>query len=190
YPTALYSGITFGDGKILATAREKKSVFKSKDGGDSWSEVEIGNIARSISYIEGLDKTILTSDNSIFLSSDEGTSWTRLNSPILGLALRYPTFYKDKLYMTGVGWRSLVISTNLNQWHLNFDLTHETGSKFVARMAVLNDFIFLGDELNGALFQEKMPTQQTRPIDKAKTIEFGLKYLISMANYGIRRIIG
>lgn len=190
YPTALYSGTASDDNTILVTAREKKSILRSMNGGESWSEVGIYNATRSILYIKKWEKTIVTSNSSIFVSDDEGSTWIRVNCPIKGLILRYPTLHKGKVCMTGVGLGSYVISTDLNNWYITFDVTGEAGGNIFTRMAIVDDFVYLGDELNGALICAKLPAEDNEPINRLQVVEFGLKYLILMARYGIRRILG
>lgn len=188
YPTALYSGVALDDEKVLVAAREKKSVFFSINGGETWIETRVGNITRSVSYIEELHNIVVTSNSALFIS-DDGFSWTQLNSPIKGLMLRYPTWYKRRLYMSGVGWRSYVVSTELNKWYLSFDVTKETASNLGARMAILNDYIFVGDEANGTLIRIELPLSLNNSVNLGQMLEGNTKYLISSAKYVLRRFI-
>jgi len=186
YPTALYGGTAF-NGTILATAREKKAVFRSVDGGNSWFEIYMGNIARSATYIEELEKTVVSSNSSIFVS-DDGSSWIRIKAPLIGLALRYPTFYKGQLYMTGVGYgSSYVISTNLSKWQVIFDEKERTGNNFFARMAIANDYIFLGGELNGVLFRVKASLCKPRSMSAFQLLRTNLSRSFSLIKRGIRK---
>ena len=186
YPTSLYCGTAF-NGMVLATAREKKAVFRSVDGGNSWFEIYLGNIARSATYVEELEKTVISSNSSIFVSSD-GSSWIRIKAPIIGLALRYPTFYKGQLYMTGVGYgSSYVISTNLSKWQVIFDEKERTGNNFFARMAIANDYIFLGGELNGVLFRVKASLCKPRSMSAFQLLRTNLSRSFSLIKRGIRK---
>lgn len=189
YPTALYSGVALDDITILVAAREKKSLFLSVNGGKTWKEMRMGNSMRSISYIKELDKIVVTSNSALFIS-DDAESWTRLNAPIKGLMLRYPTWYKRKLYMSSAAWwRSYVVSTDLNKWYLSFDVTRETGSNLGARMAVLGDYMFIGDEANGTLLQAKLSSIDNRTISTLQKLDGNLRYLISGTRYTIRRLL-
>jgi len=189
YPTALYSGTTLDDQTVLVAAREKRTVFRSSNGGDSWSEIPMGNKARSVSYIKKLGKAVLTSNGCIFIS-DDGLKWVRLNSPIKELALRYPMLYGEKIYMTGVGWRSYVISTNLDKWYITFDVSKESSNGFfLTRMAMMNDYVFLGDEVNGALLRLKPSVHNKGSITTSQVVIFGVRYIISIAKYGMKRFL-
>ncbi len=189
YPTALYSGVALDDKTVLVAAREKRSLFLSVNGGRTWKETRMGNSMRNISYIKELHKIVVTSNSSLFISGD-AESWTRLNAPIKGLVLRYPTWYRRKLYMSSVGWwRSYVVSTDLNRWYLSFDVTEETGSNLGARMAVLGDFMFIGDEANGTLLQAKLPFGINRPISAFQRLNGNLGYLIFKTKYVIERLL-
>jgi len=183
-PTALYSGTALDD-TVLVAAREKKSVFRSVDGGDSWTETYVGYSARNISYIEELRKFIITSDSCLFVSND-GLAWAQVSCRMKGLVLRYPTLYKGRIYITGVGWRSYIISTDLNRWYIAFDATKVTGSNLFARMAILDDYIFLGNEMNGALLRVKLPTDSDRPVNGLQVLKSYLKsyfkYLLLIMN--------
>ncbi|RLI44655.1 hypothetical protein DRO69_06885 [Candidatus Bathyarchaeota archaeon] len=186
YPTALYGGTAF-NGTVLATAREKKAVFRSVDGGNSWFEIYLGNIARSATYIEELEKTVISSNSSIFVSSDS-SSWIQIKAPIIGLALRYPTFYKGQLYMTGVGYGgSYVISTNLNKWQVIFDEKESSNNNFFARMAIANDYIFLGGELNGVLLRVKASLCKPRSINAFNLLKTNLIHSFLLIKRGIRK---
>ena len=188
YPTALYSGTVLDDKMILVTARDKRSAFRSVDGGSSWSEIRIRKTTRNIFYSKNLNKLVITSDSSIFVS-DDGSTWVRLDTPIKGLVLRYPTLYKGKLYMIGVGWRSYVISTDLNNWYMTFDVTNKTGSNSFARMAMVNDYAFLGNELNGVLLRAKLPIDDHKPISTPQFLKINLKYLISITKHKIKHVL-
>lgn len=188
YPTALYSGTTVDDKTVLVSAREKKSIFRSVDGCNSWSEIRINNIARSVSYVPELSRFVVTSNSSLFVSGD-GLTWIRINAPIKWWALRYPTLYKGKLYMTGDAGHSYVISTDLNKWHLSFDVTREISHKVFARMAIIDDYMFLGGELNGVLLRVKLPIENDKPVDTTQLFETNLRCLISTAKYKIKRVL-
>lgn len=184
YPTAIYSGTAAKNQTILVAAREKKSVFRSVDGGCSWTEVTLGNTARNVSYIKELNEFIVTSDNCIFASRD-GVTWVKINSPIK-LLLRYPIFRNGKLYMTGVGWRSLVISTDLKKWYVTFDATKFTGSNLFARMAIMNDYIFIGDEMNGMLLRVKLQDHSDKCVTTRQLLEYNARYLISITGLALK----
>jgi len=57
FPTAIYDGIA-KDQTILVTAREKKSVFKSMNGGRSWTETTLGRTARNIANVKELNEFV------------------------------------------------------------------------------------------------------------------------------------
>jgi hypothetical protein len=187
YPTALYSGVALDDQRILVAARDKKSLFLSVNGGKTWKEMRIGNYPRSISYIKELRRIVVTSDSAIFIS-EEAFSWTRLNTPIKGLILRYPTWYKGKLYMSSVGWRCYVLSTDLNNWYLNFDVTKETGSNLSSRMAFLNDYVFVGGDFDGTLIRVKLPFDHSDSINLSQMLKGNVNYLVFLAKQALRHI--
>ncbi len=189
YPTAIYSGATISNKTIVVTAREKKAIFTSHDGGNSWSETYLNNSTRSASNIEELRKLVVTSNSAIFIS-DDGSTWNRLTMPIKWLAIRYPTFYNGKLYMTADAGRSYIISTDLKKWYLAFDVTKKTGSDLFGRMAIVNDHMFLGGEMNGLLLRVKLPMDNNEPIDTSQLFETNLKCLISTAIFQIKRALG
>jgi len=189
YPTALYSGVALDNKTVLVAAREKKSLFLSVNGGKTWKELRMGNSMRNVAYIKELHKIIVTSNSALFISND-AISWTRLNAPIKGLILRYPTWYKRKLYMSSVGWwRGYIVSTNLNNWYLSFDVTKETGSNLGARMALLGDYMFIGDEANGTLLQTKLSSFNNGAINALQILDGNLGYLVSKTRYAIRRLL-
>ena len=84
-----------------------------------------------------------------FLTRDEGETWIKLNSPLRNLAFRYPMPFQDNIVVTGVGWRSLVLRADVgrNQWRVIFDATKAVSTKLMARMAMVGDYLFLGDEM-------------------------------------------
>ena len=188
YPTALYCGTTLDDKTIIVTAREKKSVFVSKNGGISWTEIYIGNTARSISYLKELGKIFVSSNSSIFLSTD-GFSWVRLNTPIKWLMLRYPTLSRGKIYLAGAGGRSIVLSTDLKEWYVTFDATKVTGSNLFSRMALADEYIFLGNELDGVLLRVKLPIDDSRPINVSQLLKTNLKSLISISRHMVKSVL-
>lgn len=189
YPTALYSGAAVNEKTVLVAAREKKSVFRSMNGGNSWSEISIGKAARNVSFIEEWGKLVLTSDDSIFLS-ENGTIWNRVSSPVKGLVLRYPTFYEGKIYMTGAGWRrSYVISTDLNNWHIAFDATKREKSNLFLRMAMLGGYIFLGDEIDGVLLGVKLPSNSRGSTNTCRLLQSNLEFSILLAKYKIKGLL-
>ena len=152
-PTAIYDGIAFGR-TLLVSARELKSIFRSEDDCENWSEIRLGGAARSVSKIGG--SIIVSSDSAIFISRDDGRTWAKRNSPIRNIVLRYPTAFRDKVLMTGVGWRSLILATDLegNRWGVAFDVTKAVPKSLMARLAIAGDYLFVGDELKtGALLR-------------------------------------
>jgi photosystem II stability/assembly factor-like uncharacterized protein len=157
YPTALYSGIVLDHETLLVTAREGKSVFRSVNEGKSWSRIPLSKPARCIAKIG--DVTIISSDNAIFASHDDGLNWKMHNTFVKGLALRYPSQLGDKILMIGAGWRSLVLAAykNVNEWLVIFDGTRVTGSRYMLRMSILKNSIFLGDEFEGKLLKVPIP---------------------------------
>lgn len=187
YPTALYSGIALDEKTILVTAREKRTVFYSANGGISWIETYMGNTVRNISYFKEFGKFVITSNSAIYVSSD-GIAWTRLNAPIKLLVLRYPTLRKEKIYMNSAGGYSSVISTDLERWFMNCDVTQKTGSNLFTRMAMSNDYTFLGNELNGVLLRVKLPIDDDGPINLSQLLEFNFRSLISITKQMFSRI--
>lgn len=181
YPTAIYDG-TAKDQTILVTAREKKSVFKSMNGGRSWIETALGRTARNISNVKELNKFVVTSNSRLFVSQD-GVKWIKINSPIR-LMFRYPIFRNGKLYMTGVGWRSLVISTDFNKWYVIFDATKIAHDSIFARMSLLNNYIFIGDEMNGMLLRLKLQDHNDKSVTTRRLLEYNarcLSYIVGLA---------
>jgi len=189
YSTSLYSGVALNDETVLVTAREKKSLFLSRNSGETWSEIHVGNVTRSASYVEELHKIVVTSNSAIFTSND-ALHWTRLNAPIKGLILRYPTFYKGKLYMSHAGWHGYIVSTDLSKWYLSYDVTKETGSNLGARMVILNDYVFVGDESNGTLIRIGLPLNNNNPINMLQILEGNMNFLAFLAKYLLKSLIG
>lgn len=189
YPTSLYSGVALNDKTIIVAAREKKSLFLSENGGKTWKEIRLGNTARNISYIEELGKIVVTSNSALFVSND-ALEWTRVSAPIKGLMLRYPTWHKNRLYMSGVGWRGYIVSTNLNKWYLSFDITKETGSNLGARIAILNDSIFVGDEANGTLIRIKFPLDNKSSVTLPDMLKANVNYFTLLTKLIVKRVMG
>ncbi len=185
YPTAIYSG-TVDKAQTIITAREKKSVFKSLDRGRSWTELTLGNTVRNVSFIKELNQFVVTSNDGIFVSKD-GSKWMRINSPIR-LLLRYPTFLNGKLFMTGVGWRSLVVSTDMAKWYVIFDATRFTDSNLSARMAIVDDYILIGDEINGMLLRIRLNSFDIKPLTVLRHLEYTSRYLFSIGKLAMRRL--
>jgi len=187
-PTAIYDGTVAKQQTILVTAREKKSVFKSMDGGRSWTETNLGRTARNIAYVKELNEFVVTSDGCVFVSND-GVKWIGINSPIK-LMFRYPMFRNGKIYMTSVGWRSLVISTNMKKWYVTFDTTKTTGSNLFARMAIMDDYLFIGDEMNGMLLRVKLQGHDDKSVTALQLLEYNARYLLSMTGLALKRFKG
>lgn len=188
YPTALYSGVALDNETVLVAAREKKSLFLSPDGGKTWKETHLGHKTRSVSYVKELSKIVVSSDSALFIS-DDVVKWSRFDIPVKGLMLRYPTWHEGRLYMSGVAWRSYIVSTDLNTWALNHDVTRETSSNLGARMTMLDDNIFIGDEANGTLIRVELPFESNIPINLIQLLKGNLSCLGYMAKHVIRRII-
>jgi len=184
YPTAIYDG-TAKDQTILVTAREKKSVFKSMNGGRSWIETTLGRTARNIANVKELNKFVVTSNSRLFVSQD-GVKWININSPIR-LMFRYPIFRNGKLYMTGVGWRSLVISTDINKWYVIFDATKIAHGSVFARMSLLNDYIFIGDEMNGILLRLKLQDHNDKSVTALRLLEYNARCLSFIVGLALKR---
>ena len=181
YPTALYSGTAIDDKTVIVTAREKKSVFRTVNG-VSWTETHLGNTARSASHFESLGKTVISSNSSIFVSTD-GISWIRLNAPIKWLMLRYPTLHRNRIYLAGVGGRSIVLSTSLKKWYIAFDTTKVADSNLFSRMTLADDYVFLGNELNGVLLRMKLSTNGSESIGASQLLETNLRSFLSFSKY-------
>jgi len=113
-----------------------------------------------------------------------------VNAPVKGLMLRYPTWHKHRVYMSGVGWRGYVVSTDLKKWYLSFDVTKETGSNLGARMAVLDDYIFIGDEANGVLIRIRLPSNPDESINLGQILRGNISYLTFLTKYVVQRTIG
>lgn len=188
YPTAIYDGTVAKDQIILVTAREKKSVFKSVNGGSSWTETILGRTARNIAYVKELNEFVVTSDDCVFVSND-GVKWVKVDSPIK-LMFRYPMLRNGKLYMIGVGWRSLIISTDMKKWFVTFDATKFTGSNFFARMTMLDDYIFVGDEMNGMLLRVKLQGDDNKSVTALQLLEYNLRYLLSITGLALKHFKG
>lgn len=187
YPTALYDGTALKD-QILVTARDKRSLYRSANGGYSWNEILVGDTPRNIFYSKNLDKIIVSSNSSIFVSSD-GYRWSRFEAPIKWLILRYPTFHNGKIHMISAGPRSYIIATDLRKWYLVLDATQVAGSSAFTRMAVLNDYIFLGNELTGSLLRVKIPIGNDKPVTSGRILESNVRCFVSMVKYMARRIL-
>jgi len=149
-PTALYDG-TVSNGITIVSARERGSIFRSDDSAKTWSEVRLGAAARNVSRIGS--NIVVSSDSAIFISRDEGCSWIKRKSPLRNLVLRYPTLLQDQILMTGVGWRSLILATDLegNEWRISLDATKFARSKFMTRLATAREYFFLGDEIEAGV---------------------------------------
>lgn len=188
YPTALYDGIALENKMILVMARDKRSMFRSVDTGNSWTEISLGAIPRNSSYLKDLDKMIISSDSTVFVS-DNGFEWMRLDTPIKWLILRYPNLNKARIHMTSAGPHSYVMATDLNKWYLVFDTTHMTGSNTFTRMTVFDDYIFLGNELNGVLLRVLVSNRDYRPMTTAEFFECNAKVFFQMGKYVVKRIL-
>jgi Ca2+-binding RTX toxin-like protein len=182
YPTALYSGAVSNDNVTIVTAREKKSVFTSLNDGLSWTEKYLGNTARNVSYFKELNRFVVSSNSSIFVSSD-GFSWHRINTPIKWIVLRYPTLRKGKIYFSSVVGRSFILSTDFEKWYINFDATKVAGSTLFSRMAAADKFFFLGNELYGILLRADIPLDDGRPIGTLELLKTNVKTSVSMARF-------
>lgn len=187
YPTSLYSGVALDDKTIIVAARERKSLFLSSDDGKTWKALDLGSTTRCVSYIKELDKIVVTSDSALLVSCD-ADNWTRLNAPIKGMILRYPVWREEKLYMSSVGWHSYIVSTDLNKWHLSLDVTAASRSNLGARMTILDDYAFVGDEANGTLIRTRLPHDSDVSINRRQVLRGNVKHLFVMANHALRRI--
>ena len=145
-PTALYDGVVIDD-IVIVSARDRGSVFRSEDNGGTFHEIRFGRATRNVERIG--DNVVVSSDGALFVSCDEGRSWVRKDSPLKNLAMRYPTPIRDKIAVTGVGWRSFVLTTDLrrNKWNVILDATRVAHTRLMARMTVTKDYLFLGDEM-------------------------------------------
>lgn len=188
YPTALYSGTASENNTIIITAREKKSVFTSVDTGISWTEKSLGNTARSASYFKELGKFVVSSNSSVFVSND-GFSWNRINTPIKWLILRYPTLLKGRIFFAGVVGRSLILSTDLEKWYINFDATKVTGSNLFTRIAAADDCFFLGNELNGILLKIETQLDYILPMSISQLVSTNAKSLISLVRFKAQSLL-
>ena len=188
YPTAIYDGTVAKDQTILVTAMEKKSVFKSMNGGRSWTETTLGRTARNIANVKELNEFVVTSDDCVFVSND-GLKWIKINSPTK-LMFRYPMFRNGKLYRTGVGWRSIVISTDMKKWYVTFDATKITGSNLFAKMAITDDYIFVGDEMNGMLLRVKLQGDNNKSVTALQLLEYNVRYLLSITGLALKNFAG
>jgi len=144
-PTALYDGVAFDD-IVVVSARDRGSIFRSEDKGETWREIPFGRSARNVARVG--ENVVVSSDGALFISSDEGRGWVRKDCPLRNLALRYPTPFQDGIAVTGVGWRSFVLTVDpqRNRWKVILDATRVAHTKLMARMALTKDYLFLGDE--------------------------------------------
>jgi len=150
--TSVYDGLA-SSGVVIVTARERRSVFRSVDGGATWEEVRLSGPARSIARVG--HELIISSDSALFFSSDDGGSWARHACPIPSLFLRYPTFLSEPdwpdescVLVTAVGWRSLLLAYGLTRrrWWVARDFISELGAGSFTRLARSGEFLFVGDE--------------------------------------------
>lgn len=86
YPTAIYDCALI-DRIIIFTAREKKSIFISINGGRDFKEYNLGLTARNITYLKDYDLLLISNDDSIFLLRliDNKVIISKLNLPTKGL---------------------------------------------------------------------------------------------------------
>ena len=150
--TSVYDGL-ISSGIVIVTARERRSVFRSLDGGTTWEEVRLSGPARSIARVG--QRVMVSSDSALFVSFDDGASWVRHSCPIPSLFLRYPTSvggpgWPDDSYVlvTAVGWRSLLLGYGLTQrrWWVARDFTSALGAGSLTRLARSDGFLLVGDE--------------------------------------------
>lgn len=160
-PATFYDGVAIGE-TLLVSARGRRSVFRSEDNGETFCEIPLNGESRNVRRIG--QNVVVSSDGALFTSCDDGRTWIKKNSPLKNLALRYPTPFEDMVVVTGVGWRSLVLATDLewNKWWVILDATRVAHSKLMARMAITKNSLFLGDEMEiGALL--RVDTDSLRP---------------------------
>ena len=170
-PTALYDGVVAND-ILFATARERQSLFQSDNRGRTWCEVRLPRSARSIATVGS--RIAVSSDSAIFVSDNAGHTWTTITCPIRSLVFRYPTGLDDDerhVVMTAVGWRSLLLGTDLleREWWVAADLSRILGAVSLTRLATLGDFLFLGDEgVAGVLIRvPRVALRRGRPLGYA-----------------------
>lgn len=144
-PTALYDGVALDD-VVVVSARDRGSIYKSQDKGETWREILFGRSARNVAGVG--ENVVVSSDGALFISSDQGRTWVIKDCPLRNLALRYPKPLQDGIAVTGVGWRSLVLTVfpERNKWKVLLDATRVAHTKLMARMALTEDYLFLGDE--------------------------------------------
>lgn len=151
-PTPLYDGIFVGASTSLVTARDINAVYRTEDGGASWKSISVPSTPRCITKVE--HRIFISSDSSVMVSSDKGLTWTKYEIPIRNLMLRYPVKLSEKILMSGVGWRSLLVAIDqtLTRWYVAYDISSQLPTQYMTRMSLLEDSLFLGDEIQiGAL---------------------------------------
>lgn len=159
-PCSLYQGVATNAGEVFLTTREQKVLLRGFPGLSDFQEIHIGNYTRCISYIKDLNKYVISSNSSIFVSND-CIHWSVKKMPMVSLYLRYPTFAGGLLYFTAVGRKSIVVATDLRDWYLINDFSNITSSSF-ARMALFKNQIFCGSEFDGLLACFSTGTEKKR----------------------------
>lgn len=178
--TAIYDGAIIDEKTIIVTLREMKSIAKSINGGRSWSLDHLGTTVRNVNYFRQEEKIVISSDSSFYISTHDRFNWKKVTLPVRGLALRYPTSYKNLILMTGVGWRSFLLATDKfsSSRFYYLDISSLTKSKFIARMALINGTLLLGDEMEtGSLISIKFPEKVLREVTSKEFLMYKLMYL-------------
>jgi hypothetical protein len=149
-PTALYDGVVTEEGIVVVSARERCSVFVRKPLQD-WNEIVLDKMVRCLGATD--DTLVLSNDDAVFSSVDSGFTWERHDAPFSPLVLRYPTPHRKRILLTSVGSKSLLVelSQDFQDWRVRNDLTKAAGTRYLARMAVLGECAFLGDEIEAGV---------------------------------------
>jgi len=76
----------------------------------------------------------------------------------------------------------------MNKWYVVFDATKIAGGGVFARMSLMNDYIFIGGEMNGMLLRLKLQDHNDKSVTALRLLEYNARRLPFIVGLALKHI--
>jgi len=152
---------------VIATKRDKRTIIRSSNGGDSWIEsAAFPSLVRTINMSYDLGLQFITGTRYIYYSRDYFVTYKALyvRSGHGGLwDLRYPIRTGGRFLVSAIGGYKTIVFASKDLFHTLTPVYTVEGS-LAPRIAAYGDYLLVGAELQGTLTRVTLPKTLERGI--------------------------